>query len=361
MSSFRARGESCVCSLLFAFSLAVLLSFVVGCGAGIAPVGANPSVAQAGTLGVNPVTGDTTPVHDPSIIAAKGTYYLFSSDPVSPAPNTLLAIRCSTDKVAWKACGQVFTAMPAWVTAAVPGVRVLWAPDVSYFNGLYHVYYAGSTAGSQVSVIGLATNPTLDPADPAYRWTDAGKVLASHPGEDFNAIDPNILVDSDARVWLTYGSYWSGIKQREIDPATGMLLTSNAVRYQLAARPGTPDGAEEGASLVHAGGFYYLFLSIDHCCESTTAKDDYKQVVGRSASPNGPFVDEAGTSLMLGGGSVLLAGSANWIAPGGGSVYVDAQGGEAVIAFHALDMSAQAASTLWIKSVTWGNGWPVLH
>jgi arabinan endo-1,5-alpha-L-arabinosidase len=361
MSSFRARGKSYACSLLLALLFVIPLFLAAGCGAGVAPVAANPNVLQATALGVNPVTGDTTPVHDPSIITAKGTYYVFSSDPVSPAPNQFLSIRCSADKLGWKPCGQVFTTIPAWVGAAVPGMRVLWAPDVSFFNGLYHLYYAGSTAGSQASVIGLATNPTLDPADPAYRWTDAGQVLASRPGDDFNAIDPNILVDSDRRVWLTYGSYWSGIKQREIDAATGLLLASNAVRYQLAARPGTPDGAVEGPSLVHNGGFYYLFLSIDHCCESTTAKDDYKQVVGRSVTPNGPFVDAGGTPLMQGGGSVLLAGSGNWIAPGGGSVYLDAQSGDSMIIFHALDMSAQAASTVWIKSVSWQNGWPVLN
>ena len=67
-------------------------------------------------------------------------------------------------------------------------------------------------------MIGLATNTTLDSADPAYRWVDRGMVLRSKQGDDFNALDPTILIDADKSVWITYGSYWSGIKQRQIDP-----------------------------------------------------------------------------------------------------------------------------------------------
>jgi len=58
-----------------------------------------------------------------------------------------------------------------------------------------------------------------------------------------------IFIDTDQRIWLTYGSYWTGIKQQEIDPATGMLLASNPVRYELAARSFVSDRAVEGASL----------------------------------------------------------------------------------------------------------------
>ncbi len=117
---------------------------------------------------------------------------------------------------------------------------------------------------------------------------------------------------------MTYGSYWSGIKQRQIDPATGMLLASNATRYDLARRSGVPDDAIEGASLVHHGNYYYLFVSVAHCCEATTAEDNYKQAVGRSASPHGPFLDENGTPMTRGGGTVLLRGVGTWNVPGGG-------------------------------------------
>jgi len=318
------------------------------------------TLLEATPLVTNSLAGNTAPVHDPSIIRQKGTYYLFSSDPVHPIPGQYLPIRCSADAATWKPCGQVFTAIPTWISSAIPGIATLWAPDISYFNGVYHLYYAASTPGSQVSFIGLETNTTLDPADPSYQWVDRGSVLASHTGDDFNAIDPNILVDTQ-HIWLTYGSYWSGIKQREIDPSSGMLLASNPTRYDLAVRPGTPDDAIEGSSLLQHGGFYYLFLSVDHCCENTTAQDNYKQIVGRSTSPNGPFLDATGADLTDGGGSILLEGNTAWIAPGGGTAYTDSASGNCMLVFHSLNMSNSATPSLWIKSITWQNNWPYLN
>src|ERR1700683_2075367 len=49
------------------------------------------------------------------------------------------------------------------------------------FTGLYHVYYAGSTFGANISIIGLATNATLDSTDPNYQWVDQVEVLVSNP------------------------------------------------------------------------------------------------------------------------------------------------------------------------------------
>ncbi len=307
------------------------------------------------------LTGDNLPVHDPSIIRQGSTYYAFTTDVIGLPPSNYLPIRCSQDKLHWTACGSIFPAgMPAWVVAKVPGILGLWAPDVSYFNGEYHVYYAGSTLTSQRSVIGLVTNTTLDPTDPDYKWLDHGEVLGSVPGDDFNAIDPNILVDTDGSIWLTYGSYWSGIKQRQIDPGTGLLLASNPTRYDLATRPGVPGDPIEGASLVQHNGYYYLFVSVDHCCEQSLATDDYKEAVGRSSSPHGPFVDEAGTPMMNGGGTVILKADATWNAPGGGTAYLDPTNGDSLIIFHALNMTQNGAMYMWIKNLDWVNDWPVI-
>jgi arabinan endo-1,5-alpha-L-arabinosidase len=220
-------------------------------------------------------------------------------------------IRCSQDQVNWTPCGSVFRRIPEWVSRRVPGVAGLWAPDISHFAGLYHLYYSGSPLGSQRSVIGLATNTTLDPADPSYRWVDRGEVLQSAPGDDFNAIDPNILIDAGGGIWLTYGSYWSGIKQMQINPRSGGLL-ANSARFALATRPGVPNNPIEGAAIIHHGNFYYLFVSIDYCCNADNVTDNYKQAMGRATTPNGPFVDMNGTAMMDGGGTVILAAQGRW-------------------------------------------------
>ncbi|HET8637632.1 MAG TPA: arabinan endo-1,5-alpha-L-arabinosidase, partial [Acidobacteriaceae bacterium] len=74
------------------------------------------------------MTGDVSPVLDPSIIRQGSTYYVFSTD-ANASQGGFLPIRCSTDKVSWKACGFVFSALPSWISTAVPGATELWAPD----------------------------------------------------------------------------------------------------------------------------------------------------------------------------------------------------------------------------------------
>lgn len=350
--------------------LAVWLGLVglVACGAAVSA--ASPGLSyrsiEAGSVETDPLasytmTGDTGPVHDPSIMRAGPTYYMFTTDVIGLPATPSLPIRCSQDKIAWTACGSVFPGgMPAWVKNAVPGILGIWAPDVTYWGGMYRVYYSGSTLGSQRSVIGFATNVTLDPTDPRYKWVDEGEVLASNPGDDFNAIDPNVLVDSDGRIYLSYGSYWSGIKQMELDPETGRVMTGGA-RHDLATRPGVQNNPIEGASIVKHGAYYYLFVSVDYCCNENAATDSYKEAFGRSTSPAGPFLDISGTPMLQGGGTVILDRDAIWNAPGGATAYVDGDSGESLLVFHALKMTENGAMYGWVKSLSWQNDWPVVQ
>ena len=133
-------------------------------------------------------------MHDPSIIKAGDTYYLFSTGRGIP-------IRRSRDLFHWEQAGRVFDDNPEWFEREVPGSRSIWAPDIAHFNGAYHLYYSVSTFGSNRSCIGLATNRTLDPADPAYEWVDHGPVLRSDRRDDYNAIDPNVVLDDQREPW----------------------------------------------------------------------------------------------------------------------------------------------------------------
>jgi arabinan endo-1,5-alpha-L-arabinosidase len=330
--------------------------------ASFSSVGRISYAAQASDpLATYPLTGDTLPVLDPSIIRQGDTYYAFSTDVTGFKSSGNLPIHCSPDKIHWTRCGSVFpNGIPRWIPRRLSGVTGLWAPDISYFNGEYHLYYNASTLYTQRTVIGLVTNTTLDSTDPAYKWIDRGVVLQSKNGDDFNALDPNVFIDADGQIWLTFGSYWSGIKQRQVDPASGMLLASNPTRYNLATRPGVRDDAIEGASLVRHGNYYYLFVSMDHCCTASTATDDYKQAVGRSTSPHGPFVDENGTPMMKGGGTILLKGDGSWNAPGGGTAYLDPTNGDSLLIFHAQNLQEGGTPHVWLKNLAWQNDWPVL-
>lgn len=352
------KKQTKVANIFFSSAtLAAMALWLVSCGGGGRQ--SPPPPTGNGVLDHYTLKGDTQPVRDPSIIRQGNTYYEFGTDIGVPVGGSI-PIRCSSDHVTWTACGHVFDSIPTWVTTAVPGIVGIWAPDISYFNGLYHVYFAGSTFASNRSVIGLATNTTLDLTDPAYQWVDQGEVLASVPTDDFNAIDPTILLDDDGSVWMTYGSYWTGIKQRQIDPATGMLLSSNPTVYALATRPGVQFNPIEGSSLVRRNGFYYLFVSFDFCCESTPQASNYRIMVGRGTSPHGPFADENGTAMLQGGGTQLLAGKhTTWNAPGGETVYLDAERGDLIV-FHALHLP-DGQAFLFVNSLAWTNDWPSIQ
>lgn len=345
------------------FALCMLLALNACGGGASAPENSsssNGSGSSVPALATYTLTGDVSPVRDPSIIRQNSTYYVFSTD-ANGSQGGYLPIRCSTDKVNWTSCGFVFSKMPAWIGSAVPGVTDLWAPDISYFNGLYHLYYAASIFGTNTSAIGLATSPTLNQTDPAYQWTDQGEVLASSSGSNFNTIDPNILVDTTGKIWLTYGSYWTGIYQEQIDPATGKIMSGSPVNHLAERAPSVANDPIEGASMVYANNYYYLFVSWDYCCASSLAQDNYKVAVGRSTSPNGPFVDESGTQMTAGGGTILLQGNGTtWAAPGGGTAYIDATGGDLIV-FHALNLQQNGTAYLFVNQLGWSNGWPVIE
>ncbi len=310
------------------------------------------------------VEGDVEYTHDPSISKDGDTWYLFGTAN-GPGRNGELPIRCSQDLHVWKRCGNVFDQIPEWIRKQSPETKELWAPDISYFNGEYHLYYAFSAFGKNTSGIALLTNKTLNPKSPDFHWVDRGLVLQSRLEDDFNAIDPNLVIDGKGQPWLSFGSFWSGIKMRRIDAKTGLLSSGDTTLYSLATRkrpdnpppnsPGLPGNwqAIEAPFIIHHGDYFYLFVSFDLCCRGT--KSNYKTMVGRSQSVTGPYVDAEGKPMLDGGGTPLLLGNSRWLGPGGESLLQQKDGD--IIVFHAYDGNSGKAY-LQISTIAWIDGWP---
>src|ERR1700722_1868108 len=305
-------------------------------------------VCGGGAIGGGPVQTTSMHldigVHDPSMIWDGARYYLF-------ATGGTLGVRSSADILNWSNAGNIFAAVPAWITSALgstPGD--LWAPDISYFNGRFHVYYAGSSFGSNDSVIGLATSASL--ASPA--WVDDGLVVQSKSSDDFNAIDPSVAFDPACTPWLAFGSFWSGIKLRKLDASTGKPATDDTTLYAIASRNG---GAIEAASIVSHNGYYYLFVSFDACCKGTSST--YRTMVGRATSITGPYTDKAGKDMMQGAAEQLLASTGRYIGPGGGTAWKD--GDNYLYVYHYYDGDAGGASKLQVRPIQFdGADWIVL-
>ncbi len=288
---------------------------------------------------------DAGRVHDPStIVKCKDEYWLFS---------TGVGINSwrSKDLQTWQAGPRVFTNIPAWRTNAVPGNRGhLWAPDVIHLKDRYLLYYSVSTFGKNTSAIGLATNPTLDPDDPSFAWTDQGMVAQSHATNNFNAIDPAVTLDAEGNLWMSFGSFWSGLKLIQLDPATGKRIAPDSPMYALAHQ----DAIE--APFIHPhSGHYYLFVNWGICCRGTNST--YNIRVGRSEKITGPYLDKAGLDLFHGGGTLVMDSTGPFIGPGHAGIF--SEGGTNWFSCHFYDGTRRGAHTLAIRPMRWSaDGWP---
>lgn len=297
-------------------------------------------------------------VHDPVMIRQDSTWYLFCT-------GNGITVYSSPDMKNWNRQPPVFTAPPAWTKAAVPGFKGhTWAPDISYYNGWYYLYYAVSAFGKNTSAIGVAVNKTLDPQSPGFQWIDKGMVIQSVPGRDnWNAIDPNFITDSLGTAWLSFGSFWGGIKMFKLD-STATRPAAPQVWYTLATRhrdegiadalPG--NAAIEAPFIYKKAHYYYLFVSFDYCCRGE--KSTYKMMVGRSAQLQGPYTDKENRRMTDGGGSLLLAGDARWHGVGHNAVV--AFNGNDYLVFHGYDAGDGGKPTLRVELLQWENGWPVV-
>ncbi len=324
-------------------SLIVFLALVLGvllCLLGSSLFMGQPQSAHAA------LAGDLG-AHDPTLIKQGNTYYVFST-------GGGIQIRTSTDGVNWSYAGTVFSAIPAWISQTVgSSVTDLWAPDIHLVNGTYYLYYAGSVFGKNTSVIGLATNTTLDPHSASYHWVDQGLVLHSTSANNYNAIDPNLTFDAQGNPWLAFGSFWSGLKLRRVDPQSFKLSSTDTTTYSLASNPN--GGAIEAAYLIYRNGYYYLFASIGICCQG--AASTYQTVVGRASSITGPYLNQDGNQMGANGDfTILLTGTGNVRGPGGESVYLN--NGTYLLIYHYYDANQNGAVKFNIVDLTWNGNWP---
>jgi arabinan endo-1,5-alpha-L-arabinosidase len=286
----------------------------------------------------------STGIHDPSMLKVGSTYYLFST-------HGLLHAHTSTDRINFSDDGYGLPSLPSWTNNYTASSGDLWAPDASSHNGVYWLYYAASTFGSSNSAIGLAISPTGVPGT----YVDAGTpVYTSTNCAGSNAIDPASVVDSSGNAWLAFGSWSSGIQIVPVDNTTG--VPTGTACTQLAYHPsGT---GLEGSYIYPHGGYYYLFASIDACCNGVTST--YRIIVGRSTSITGPYLDRGGVALTSGGGTIVLSAHGNINGPGGETLFSDTDGD--ILVYHYYDGNNNGDPALGINVLSWtSDDWPYIQ
>lgn len=313
-------------------------------------------------------------VHDPVMARGEdGRFYLFS---------TGMGVSCmsSADMKVWQRESPVLQSAPQWATDSVRGYRGhTWAPDISRHGDKWLLYYSCSTFGKNGSAIGLATNATLDPKSPNYKWEDQGAVIVSHARRDaYNCIDPNLIVDEKGRPWLSFGSFWDGIQIVRLDKDFKTLLGKPKT---IARRMGRKITAEELADVEHFtvengdtieagenaveapfiirhGKWYYLFVSFDYCCRGE--RSTYRTVVGRSRNVAGPYVDSKGQPMARGGGDTLVGPNDKYFGVGHNAAYKF--DGQWYFLSHAYEKAHGGQAKLFLRKMHFNEkGWPVVE
>lgn len=284
-------------------------------------------------------------VHDPVMIKAGGTYYVLS---------TGLSMKTSKDKINWTNAGPVFdkTTKFLWWNIDIPDKIGLWAPDIHYADGKYHLYYSVSAWMNFNSSVGYATNTTLDKNDPNYKWVDQGQVISyKNGGNGVNVIDPNVFIDKDGKEWLLYGSYKSGLRLVELNPKTGKLFSDKPELIIITSHLG------EGSYIIKGPKYYYIFASRGKCCSGI--ESTYQIVIGRSKTLAGPYLNKEDESWVNDKYTVFLAGDND--EPGRGHNGFFAERDTTFIVYHAYTRSQNGASLLNIKPMYMDkDGWPTL-
>ena len=313
-----------------------------------------------------PVVVDTPFVHDPVMAYEDGVYYLYCT-------GHGITQMTSTDRQLWTLSREGVLPngkIPAWTHDSVPGFEThIWAPDVVKYRGKWYMGYSCSTFGKNTSAIGLLSNKCLSDKD---GWKDEGCIVASRGNRDnWNAIDPNFIIDEKGKPWMTWGSFWDGIQLIPLDktmhPKKGAKPQTIARRHAVGDASAEPNptskfagtNAIEAPFIMRHGGYYYLFVSWDYCCRGI--KSNYRVAVGRSKKVAGPYLDRDGKPMLEGGGTLLLEGDKKeYEALGHCSAYSFSDGD--VFFCHGYSVAKNGASILVQKRIEWTeDGWLTLE
>ena len=310
---------------------------------------------------------DTVMAHDPVMAYEDGKYYLL-------ATGMGISWATSADRKTWEVQPTPFLKeIPQWTHDAVEGFRNhVWAPDIIRKDGLWWLAYSCSTFGKNTSAIGLMVSEKL-----SGPWRDCGPIVCSkewrrnndtgnYEGNNWNAIDPNFVIDEKGTPWLTWGSFWDGIQLARLDHTMHLVSAPKTIARRVAlcdttkAEP-NPTSKYAGRNAIEApfifkhDGWYYLLVSWDYCCRG--AKSNYRVAVGRSRNVEGPYVDRNGKDMSQGGGTILLEGDKQEYEAAGHCAAYHFEN-EDIFICHGYSTKMNGAALLVQRKINWtADGW----
>jgi arabinan endo-1,5-alpha-L-arabinosidase len=282
---------------------------------------------------------------DPSIIKAEdGYYYAYGTEDDwgdGKGARYIPVIR-SQNLIDWEYVGEAFGDFkPTWKGGG------LWAPDITFYNDKYYLYYSLSVWGDPNPGIGVAISD-----NPVGPFEDQGPLFTSKEIGVANSIDPFFYLE-DGTPYLFWGSF-NGIYGVEL---TKDGLNPTGDKFQVAGN------SFEAPYIIKRDGFYYFFGSIGSCCDGEWST--YRVGVGRSETLQGPYLDQDGNDIMYSEGTLILAESENFAGPGHNAIVTDDKGTDWIL-YHAINKeepflgSGATRRPLMIDPIIWEDGWPTI-
>ena len=186
---------------------------------------------------------------DPSVVRVGDDFYLATST-FEWFPGVQL--HHSRDLVHWRSMGGILAERRLLDLGGVPDSGGIWAPDLTYANGLFHLVYAvvdNYAFGCKDVTVQLTTAPSIEGP-----WSDP----VTLPSRGF---DPSLFHGDDGSTWLVNmvfnpwpGGGFGGIEIQRLDGGV-------AVGSPTLIQPLTAQGVTEGPHIYHLRGWYYLLVA----------------------------------------------------------------------------------------------------
>lgn len=297
----------------------------------------------------NPVaTLETNGLADPCLVMDKNVFYVFTT-------YSRVNIHKSTDLINWEICTPAITDDDYATLCALTNNQTtyVWAPCVIKRGNLWLMYVA-AVAGNTATNCHMCVFSAPNPCGP---WKYRGEITNATALSLNDCIDADVVTDTDGKLYMFIGSSYGIYLIRLADD--GLSIDSNFAKVLI--HPHTPSGSNDTrleASYCHwRNGYYYLFTSAG----LYTQNGGYHIVIARSASLQGPYLNENGDSIYTDSntGTTILAETTALKSPGHNSNIFTDKNGDDWILFHAYK-SGESVRQLCLQRIYWDDstGWP---
>ena len=283
---------------------------------------------------------------DPTVIRTEDGFYLYATQ----TDKYWVPIYFSKDLVNWE---FKRTAFRNATKPQSPGGGAFWAPEIRHINGKYVLYFSWAKWGDgDASYTAVATSDS-----PLGDFVNSKELLTK---EDFgsNCID-QFYYEEDNKKYMFVGSF-NGIYVTELtDDGLSVKRNENGtptLKKQVCGK------AFEGTNIYKKNGYYYLFASINNCCDGERSR--YKVVVGRSQDLLGPYLDKSGKDMINNAWELVLEGDGQkFFGPGHNSIIVQDDAGTDWMIYHSyVKENGEVGGRLgMLDRVLWTeDGWPYI-